>query len=291
MIKIYRIIALLLYLTASHRCTVCQGSHTPIFRNHIDLVRSIFSKGIKPSRCDHLCLICSINICRHDLFLIIAQASHPAASIRLINAVVIICIFHSGVCYTLCTHMGIIIGNIKNSIFSKILSPAVLADKGTISRHTNRKVGSFIVIIPSNDHHIMIGFLCSPVTVGICPAVIVRRFIQIGVAYVGINGCGNTTILIDSPFNGIQIVLLKELHFLHMLADFHLIISGAVPGKQIGSCHGIVPSRGNRHGKCILFCHMVHRKVITFQRQQRRLQRSQGCICPAGRCRALIPDS
>ena len=73
----------------------------------------------------------------------------------------------------MCSNVCIIIGNIKEAVFPEIISPAVLTDKCSITLEISVKIILRIRIIPSDDHHIMVWFLCTNIAVCICAFVII----------------------------------------------------------------------------------------------------------------------
>ena len=137
-----------------------------------------FILGIRTSRIEGCCserlsTLSRKNIRPIDLFAVIAHLSDPATEIALVNMVIIIGVFHSCIHNVMRTDIRIIIGHIEDTVIAKILTPAVLTDERTVSLELRIEIGTRIIVIPSDDHNIVIRLLRTDVTIGIRRLVII----------------------------------------------------------------------------------------------------------------------
>lgn len=65
--------------------------------------------------------------------------------------------------------------------------------------------------------------------------------------------------LIDCPFDGFPVILVEKLNLLHMLFHISPVISRPVPGKEVGSRHGVIAPAADRKTKGIVLRHRLHR--------------------------------
>ena len=87
------------------------------------------------------------------------RAADPATQICLVNVVVIICRLDSGIENVVDPNICIIVGHVKIPIVPKFAAPAVGADKRAIPLRRLIKIVSRIVVIPADDHNVMIWLL------------------------------------------------------------------------------------------------------------------------------------
>ena len=71
------------------------------------------------------------------------------------------------------TDIRVIIGHIEDTVIAKILTPAVLTDERTVSLERRIEIGTRIIVIPSDDHNIVIRLLRTDVTICIRRLVII----------------------------------------------------------------------------------------------------------------------
>ena len=116
-----------------------------------------------------------------------------------------------------------------------------------------------VIVVPSDDNHVVVWFLLPPVTVSIVLLAVVGRFFQIGTVHVRIDGSGDAAMLIDCPFDGFPVILVEKLNLLHMLFHISPVISRPVPGKEVGSRHGVIAPAADRKTKGIVLRHRLHR--------------------------------
>ena len=130
----------------------------PVFCILASCIKSNSRKILVRFRCIY---ICSIN-----RWLIKSDLSNPATEIRLIYMIIIIGVFYFCIYNVMTSDICIIIRNIKYALLSECLSPAVLADKGAVTLYIHRKIFFWIIIVPADDHNLMVRLFRSHITIG-----------------------------------------------------------------------------------------------------------------------------
>ena len=138
---------------------------------------------------------------------------------------VILRTLHTGIRNVVAADLGIFIGNIKKSLLPKALSPAIGAEKGPVSFRLRGKSLPGKGIIPSNDHHIVIGLVGS--VIKICAPVSSALLRQI-------QGALNASRLINGTLDGVIVLFSQKLHRLDMAHWRKPLRGNMVPVRIIG---------------------------------------------------------
>ena len=109
----------------------------------------------------------------------------------------------------------IIVGHVKIPIVPKFAAPAVGADKRAIPLRRLVKIVSRIVVIPADDHNVMIGLLIAIIPVRPCLFPVIMRIVAV-TDHRRIQGALNASVQINRPFNRLIILLRQHLYLLHM---------------------------------------------------------------------------
>ena len=184
-------------------------------RHGIYLIRCIFPGCIEADCLQLFFLLCRINIGKKCRFFSVTELPDPAAQICLVNVVVIICRLDSGIENVVDPNICIIVGHVKIPIVPKFAAPAVGTDKRAIPLRRLVKIVSRIVVIPADDHNVMIWLLIAIIPVRPCLFPVIMRVVAV-TDHRRIQGALNASVQINRPFNRLIILLRQHLYLLHM---------------------------------------------------------------------------
>ena len=196
LIQINRIITLVLHLTGCHLRPFLQIGHIGKICHYIYIICRFRTCRIERNRLQCLVLPSRIDICKISLRPVVkSHRSDLTHQIRLIDLIVVVAVSKLCICHAVHADIGIIIRDIKESLVTKILSPAILADKCAVSRRFRIKIFLRIVVIPANDHHVMIRRLISIIIIGTAVPVIIIR-IACCILHITVNNRFHTAIFV-----------------------------------------------------------------------------------------------
>ena len=180
---------------------------------HIKLILGITVRCIESGGCQHFPGTGPVRIGKPCLVLAVSDLAHPAAQIALVDPIVML---HACVDNIMNPDIGVVVGYVKISLVPKILTPAVGTDKRPVPLQVHIKILPGIIVIPSNNHGIMVRLFAAHITVGIGFPVIVHGLALV-IPHGGIQRTLHPSFQVYGPFNGIIILGLQDLDLLHML--------------------------------------------------------------------------
>ena len=241
-------------------------------RYRIYFIFRILTCGIKTGCRQFFSFTCRIDIGKISILLAIAQLAYPAAQITLINLIIVIGIINPGIQDIMYSNVRIIVGYIEISLIPEFASPAVGADKRPVTFQVQIEIFFRVIIIPSDNHYVVIGFGCSDIAVSALFLIIIAR-VTLACHHGSIEGALHSSVKIYRPLDCLIIFAWYNLNLLNMpdrlksgrgilIAVYVvLFINRTLPCKKIGHGHRIFAAVILFHMKTVPDGHMIFGKA------------------------------